>query len=189
MTIHHRPTDWLRSVGAQTDALDGLARFETWAELHRECPRGDWLLGIAARLGAPHDALVRAAIGCARVAAPHGDEAEAVLAVAARWADGQASEADVATATEALERAPAVDPASEAAQRAALAVGLGVADRDVLASAAAAAAESVILSSIDCGLELAMRWAHDKTATLVRAAIPWEILAPCVERIRTQHEG
>ncbi|MBN9168137.1 MAG: hypothetical protein J0I07_44825 [Myxococcales bacterium] len=163
-TTNTTPQEWLRSAGAQGDVIDGLARFGDWATLYRECPRGDWLLAIAERLGVDHVALVRAAI-----------------------ADrGAASE--VAEATRALEAAAsrAVDPASEAAGRAALAVGLGIDDRGVLPSAPAAAAESVMVASIDCGLELAMRWAHDKCASAVRSAVPWSTFDACIARIGSQ---
>ncbi|MBX3262430.1 MAG: hypothetical protein KF782_22310 [Labilithrix sp.] len=177
------PIDWLRSAGAQGDVIDGLARLTTWRAVYDECPRGDWLLAIAERLGVEHVALVRAAIACARVA-DVDDDAGAVLDAAARWADGHGGAGDVAAATRALEQAAsrAVDPAREAAGRAALAVGLGVEDRGVLPAAPAAAAESVMVASIDCGLELAMRWAHDRCAAAVRSAVPWSVFAGCVER-------
>lgn len=176
------PIAWLSAHHAQRDVLDGLARFEDWESLWRECPRGDWLLGIAERLGAEHTYLVRAALACARVA----DEAPApLLDLCQRWLDGDATSAEVNAATDALERAlgAAPDPASEAAMRAALAVGMGIADRGVLSSAPAAAVESVMMASIDCGFELAMRWAQDKCAAAVRSVLRWDVIAPCVERL------
>jgi hypothetical protein len=181
-----KPNEWLRSAGAQGDVVDALARFDDWAALYAECPRGDWLLGIAERLGVEHVALVRAAIGCARVALVDGDdEASALLEVASRWAEGTATTAEVTTATREVEAASskAVDPAREAACRAALAVGLGITapEEGVLASAPAAAAESVMVASIDCGFELAMRWAHDKCANAVRAAVPWNVFEACTK--------
>ncbi|HVJ93541.1 MAG TPA: hypothetical protein VM580_27255 [Labilithrix sp.] len=185
--ILHRPITWLRSAGAQGDVINGLAHYEDWQTLWTECPRGDWLLGIAERIGVDRVALVRAAIGCARIV--DGDEdAVRVIAMAEQWTEGRASDADVARETQRLEQASsrAVDPAREAADRAALAVGFGVADRRVLASAPAAAAESVMVSSMDCGFELAMRWAHDRCAAAVRAAIPWSAVQACVERLECQ---
>lgn len=179
-----KPIDWLRSAGAQGDVVDGLARYDDWRTLYEQCPRGDWLLGIAERIGVDHDALVRAAIGCARVA--DGDAAAThMLDVATRWTEGRATETEIREALRALEEAAsrAFDPSREAAARAALAVGLGIADRDVLTGAPAAAAESVIVASMDCGLELAMRWAHDKCVTAVRAAISWETFGARVEAL------
>ena len=169
------PIAWLSAHQAQRDVIDGLARFTTWEALWNECPRGDWLLGIAERIGVEHTDLVRAAVAAARVADPV-PEATALL-------DLVEAGADVAEATKKLENTTAPDPSSDATIRAAVAVGLGVADRAVLPSAAAAAVESIMLASIDCGFELAMRWAHDKTATAVRTALPWSLVAPCVARL------
>lgn len=186
------PIAWLRASGAQADVVDGLARYaKDWPTLWNECPRGDWLLGIALKLGVPHASAVRAAIGCAKVSsdlvAPVPAMARLfalVLDAAARFADGTGDTDEVARLTQELEHAMAAapDPVTEAAARGALAVGLGVADREVLASAAAAAAEAQMLSSIDCGFELAMRWAHDKCAAAVRAAIPWSSIETCLGR-------
>lgn len=188
------PLDWLAKRGAQRDVLDGLrAVGDDWQALWMTCERGDWLLGIAIELGVDHAALVRAAVGSARVALDHveGDLRDAsvvVLDAAEAWAraDGDEPRASaaalVAERTRALEEASsrAVDPASDAAMRAALAVGLGVADRAVLASAPAAAAEATIVATMDCGLAMAMRWAHDRCARAVRAAIPWAAVEPRV---------
>lgn len=191
MTSVKSPLEWLRASGAHGDVIDGLSSIralgeglEAWENLWSGCPRGDWLLGIAERVGVDHVSLVRAAIACARVA--DGDsEATRLLEIAERWTEGHATASEVEQATRELEEASsrAVDPAIEAAARAALAVGYGVADRGVLTGAPAAAAESVIVSSIDCGFELAMRWAHDKCANAVRTAVPWSVAAPCVERL------
>lgn len=186
------PIAWLRASGAQADVIDGLARWaKDWPTLWNECPRGDWLLGIAVKLGAPHPSAVRAAIGCARVSADllAGVPAIAqrfaqVLDAADRFAAGTADTDEVRAATKELELAmeDAPDPVTDAAARAALAVGLGVVERDALASAPAAAAEAQMMSSIECGYEMAMRWAHDKCAAAVRAAIPWPTIETCLAR-------
>jgi hypothetical protein len=186
------PIAWLRASGAQADVIDGLTRYaKDWPTLWNECPRGDWLLGIASKLGVDHACAIRAAIGCAKVSAdlvasvPTIAQSFAqVLDAAARFADGQATAEEVADVTTKLEHAmkSAPDPVSDAAARAALAVGLGAGDRELLASAPAAAAEAQMMSSIDCGYELAMRWAHDKCAAAVRAAIPWSLIETCLGR-------
>ena len=47
---------WLQESGAQRDVIDGLASFaDDWEAMWNGCPRGDWLLGIAERLGVDHD--------------------------------------------------------------------------------------------------------------------------------------
>lgn len=57
------PIAWLSAHGAQRDVIDGLGAIARDREtLHRECPRGDWLLGIYVKLGVDHASLVRAAI-------------------------------------------------------------------------------------------------------------------------------
>jgi hypothetical protein len=181
---------WLASSGAQRDVIDGLAPFDDWRAMWSGCPRGDWLLAIAERLAVDHVALVRAAIGCAELALDYvvGDEARTVLDAARRWTDGKASVDEVARVTAQLEEAskrPA-DPSCEAGMRAAVAVGLGVSDRAVLPTAPAAATEAAITASIDCGFEMAMRWAHDKCAAAVRAAVPWSLVEPCIARLGDQ---
>lgn len=186
------PIAWLRASGAQADVIDGLARYaDDWTTLWNECPRGDWLLGIALKLGVGHGLAIRAAVGCAKVSAdlvaavtPIAELFEQVLDAATRFADGAANADEVLRLTKELEHAmaSAPDPVSEAAARGALAVGLGVGEREVLASAPAAAAEAQMMSSIDCGYELAMRWAHDKCAVAVRAAIPWSVIETCLAR-------
>lgn len=188
----HEPIAWLRASGAQADVIDGLAGYaKDWPTLWNECPRGDWLLGIALKLGVEHGPAVRAAIGCAKVSAdlvaavPTIAQLFAqVLDAASRFAGGAANADEVARLAKELEQAmtSAPDPVSEAAARGALAVGLGVADKEVLPSAPAAAAEAQMMSSIDCGYELAMRWAHDKCAVAVRAAIPWSAIETCLAR-------
>ncbi len=185
------PLDWLRASGAQGDVIDGLARTGSardWETLWRECPRGDWLLGILERLGVDHVALVRAAVGCARTVDAGGEAAARLLDLAERWASGEAAASEVAEATRVLEQASSsvADPGAEAATRAALAVGYGVEDRAVLSSAPAAAAESAIVTAMsrgDASLELAIRRAHDACAHAVRAAVPWQLVAPCVARL------
>jgi hypothetical protein len=186
------PIAWLRASGAHGDVIDGLGRFASdWSSLYTQCPRGDWLLGIAVRLGVPQASAVRAAIGCARVAGdlvagfpPVAQLFAQVLDGAGRFADGAENGAEVADLTRALEQAMGEipDPTVDAAARAALAVGLGVADPAVLVASPAAAAEAQMMSSIDCGHEMAMRWAHDKCAAAVRAAIPWSVFETCLPR-------
>ena len=188
------PIAWLRASGAQGDVIEGLARYaQDWTTLWNECPRGDWLLGIAVKLGVDHRAAVQAAIGCARVSAdlvsgvaPIAQAFAQVLDAAMRFAGGAANTDEVRTRTKELERAmeSAPDPVTDAAARGALAVGLGVVEPDALASAPAAAAEAQMMSSIDCGYEMAMRWAHDKCAVAVRAAIPWPMIETCLARIQ-----
>jgi len=172
------PLAWLEARGAQSDVIEGLRPFGgDWSTLYEKCPRGDWLLGVATRLGVERPHLVRAAVACARTSLDRceGESAARLLDVAERWARGEATAAEVAAATHALEASAASvrEPSADAASRAALAVGLGIEDPDVLASAAAFAAEATIVATMECGVELAMGWAHRACADAVRAAIPF----------------
>lgn len=178
------PIAWLSAHEAQRDVIDGLSRFTTWESLWSECPRGDWLLGIAERIGVEHTHLVKAAVACARVADPE-EQSTAMLDLVDGWLAGRVTSEAIAKATHALDTALATapDPASDASMRTAIAVGMGIADRKVLPSAPAAAVESIMMASIDCGFELAMRWAHDKTAKAVRDALPWSVAAEHVARL------
>ena len=198
MAEHDEPLEWLKARGAQGDVIDGLRAMlgrapETdrgWRRLWEGCPRGDWLLGIATRLGVSHRTLVTAAAACARTAAtPSEAAAEPLLARAfalvdltERAAAGEASEEEVRAATRALDAASAraPSPAVDAAIRAALAVGMGLEDREVLAGAPACAAEAVMMATLDCGMPLVMGYAHAKCADAVRAAVPWSMVAPLV---------
>ena len=184
------PVEWLRASGAQGDVIDGLTRYaKDWPTLWNACPRGDWLLSIALKLGVDHALAVHAAIGCARVASDlaSADPAIAqafaqVLDAAERWTRAEETKEIVADKTRALEAASAraSDPSIEAAARAGIAVGMGITDREVLTAAPAAAAEAQMMASMDCGFEMAMRWAHDKCASAVRAAIPWSAIETCL---------
>lgn len=180
--------DWLTRAGASRDVIDGVRPIATsWEELYRECKRGDWLLGIAARAGVPLPLLVRAAVGSAKTAMTYvqAPEAERVLAAAAAFADGGPVEA-VHDATADLDDklAGARDPAEDAALRAVMAVGLGVDDPGTLASAPAAAAEATIVAVMDCAWSTAQRYAHATTANAVREAIPWADVAPLFAALR-----
>jgi hypothetical protein len=60
---------WLQHAGAQNDVVEWARPYGTdWNAAMTACPRADWLLGIAARLHLPREALARAAMACVRVA-------------------------------------------------------------------------------------------------------------------------
>ena len=83
----------------QMDACDGAM---TWlrAEQHptldaawAACPRGDWMLWLAAQCGVDRVLLVRAAVGCARTALAYTTDPRvaACLDTVEEWCDGCAS--------------------------------------------------------------------------------------------------
>lgn len=176
------PITWLESHGAQRDVLDGLRGIaRDWRTLWTSCPRGDWLLGIGVKLGVEHPRLILASIDCAEIALDHleGDARTKATAVITAAREGR----PVTEALRAFEAVKTVDPAAEAAARAIVAVAMGVTEAEVLVTAASSAAEAEIMSTIDCGLDLAMRWAHGTAADRVRVRIPWDIVAPLVEKL------
>ena len=176
------PITWLESHGAQRDVLDGLREIaRDWRTLWASCPRGDWLLGIAVKVGIDHPRLLLASIDCAEIALDHleGDARTKATAVITAAREGR----PVADALRAFEAVKIADPASEAAARAILSVAAGVTEPDVLVTAASSAAEAEIMSTIDCGLDLAMRWAHGTMADRVRVRIPWDVIAPLVAKL------
>lgn len=172
---------WLAAQGAQRD-------FVAWAEafgadvgaLWRACPRGDWLLAMAARLQAEPRALVLAACGCAEGALEHlpPDETsvQACLEAIRGWAlgTGYALSVDaIERMRNALEAArdAARDPAHAEATLAAIAALETLGDPAFAASAAAFAAQATTVSAADCGMLEAMRFAQHQTAQSVRSVL------------------
>src|SRR5688572_16379844 len=79
---------WLEREGANADLVEWSRPYG--AELDRlwsACPRGDWLLALAVRLGAERKLLVGAACGCARLALAYLPEDEPRLHAALRAAE------------------------------------------------------------------------------------------------------
>lgn len=182
------PLAWLSRQGAQRDVLDGLSPIgESWERIWRECKRGDWLLGIACRLGVAHASLVLAAVGAARTCPEEWRHppADALLDLAERWANGEVDADAIARATKALEAAigSVGHPVVEASMRAAYAVGEGVSDPGVLPMAAAAANEATILNVMECGMDLALGWAQAKCADAVRAHVSLGAFVAAAEAI------
>ena len=86
----------LRACAAATHWAESQPDAETaW----RQCPRGDWLLWIAARLDIDRKLLTRAACACARTALPHvpaGEERPRLaIEMAEAWSRGEATVDDV----------------------------------------------------------------------------------------------
>lgn len=174
---------WLESSGAQHDLVGWARAFSgdsarAWAE----CPRGDWMLAIAARAGVARPRVVEAACECARVALTYvgdGDAAaERAIAAAERWAREGATDDLAAAARAACEEASraadvAPDPAWRAATIAAVAAASAIDDPDAAAGAAAAAAEAAVYDAGDCAMMPALAYTQSQCAKRVRALIPW----------------
>lgn len=161
---HHDVVQW---VSASAPTLEA-----TWAT----CPRGDWLLAIAARLDAPADALARAAIGCARLVVDDADvpEAREALGVAEAVLAGTADAARADELRERTERAAsdAEDPLAVAILLAASAACGSFRDRSLAAAAAAHAVEAAVAGVADCAMMSAVGHMHRETARVARASVP-----------------
>lgn len=160
--------EWARPYGVEFGRL--------WSE----CPRGDWLLAIAARLGVEAPQLARAAAACARLSLAHLPEedrrpAEALgaLEAFARGAlDRDACGAHRSILAEALEGC--ADAAAGAALVAVQAAAETPFDREAAANAAAFAAQAAVIGAGDCAMLEALRFTQRKSAQLVRQAIAAE---------------
>ncbi|WP_236517878.1 hypothetical protein [Sandaracinus amylolyticus] len=164
---------WLEARGAYRDVVAWAEPFgDDWSAAWTACPRGDWLLAIAATLeGTDRRALVRAACGCAELALEVVDDAStrAALASARAWCDG--AEAPDPAALEAAFSMPS-DPAVQSAQGAALATLAAIHDPREAPGAAAGAVQANLLATGECALDAILRYAHATTAERVRAVLP-----------------
>lgn len=157
--------EWLSANGAQHDVVAWAGQHGAdWAELWRVCPRGDWLLAIAARRGVDAASIVAAARAVAKLALDHveGDERA--------WLD-QALAAPSSETADAIDvRAGAsVDPAHQAALTAvALAVRGSVDDAAMVPMLLVQAAA---MDAADCGMTAAVAYVQHRSAELVRDVI------------------
>jgi hypothetical protein len=157
------------------------ARGQQIANAWRVCPRGDWLLAIAVRLGASPESLVAAAAAAAATALdfmPDGEtRAGEALRVANAWARGEADEAAVAAALGSIEElaSSARDAAVEAAAEAVRAALLTTDDPGAAASAASHAGQAAVFDAGDCAMLAALRFAQEQAANAVRTHLdaPW----------------
>lgn len=123
--------DRIAALGACAEALRWLraARHPDLAAAWAVCPRGDWMLWLAARVAEPgsdaHRAVVAAAADCAGAAldiAPDAEAARHAVSTAQAWARGEATIHDCADADLACALVPysRVDAATAHATEAAL---------------------------------------------------------------------
>lgn len=184
-----RAGDILESLGADPTFVLWAAMYADLGEAWEACPRGDWLLSLAALVGVPRRVLVQAACDCARLAQRYQrpDEVAPARAIddAAGWAEGSRTSADCwASAFRTTSFARSIEASDARASHAAMAAAAaafacdGEADdryygtRAHAAEAALHAAAAYEGSSID---------AHQICADYVRAHVQTEAL---LSRIR-----
>lgn len=174
------PAEWLRREGASTDVVSWASAYATLDEAIAACPRGDWVLAIAAKRGAEASAIVRAAARIAELGTPYVRDAEsearasAAIAIAKRAADGeQIAASERAAAHGALEEAigRAMDPAAQSALMAALAALTAIEAPIEAASTAAMIAQAAAMDAGECAMTSALRWAQSESADIARAEL------------------
>ena len=150
----------------------------------KQCPRGDWLLWAAGRLGVDRKLLILAACDCAETALEFvhvGEERpRRAIETARRWAAGNATleevEAAAAAATYAADAAAyaaarAAYTATAAAYAAARAAYTATDAATVYASDAAAYAADAAATAARAAAA-----AHQRMPGIVRARIPWSVV-------------
>jgi hypothetical protein len=192
-------SDWKSAIAAMhpcEDARTWLAEFPgTAAQAWLRCPRGDWMLWVAAHAGVERRLVVRAACDCARLAlrfVPSGEERPRLAIEAVeRWCKGEASQDDVRAAA----AASSVYTIAVAAAAIATTTVAAASSSSVYAAAAAAAeaAAAAYASSSDAAAAVAAAYAYDSAAAqnrvlhrcarLVRRRIGWlQVLAAMEEQ-------
>ena len=170
---------WLEEQRAHHDIVSWARAFgDDWERVWLECPRGDWLLGLAVRRQVAPRYIVRAARDCALLPSTQLPDEEPwvarVFEVIEAWLAGTDEPAERQRALTLVEAA--IDEAPDAgSQAAAIAVRAALGAIDELSeapTAAAAAAEAVLHDVGDCAMMSALRWAHAQCAERVRAAVP-----------------
>jgi hypothetical protein len=172
---------WLDEMHATNDLVAWAAPLGSdFSAMWATCPRGDWMLAIAARAGASREHLALAASACARSSAyVLPDEAAGALAVldeVEAWARGERPPVDTTSIDERVDAFNPGDPAVATALEAIRSAARSAGDPDAAALAAANAAECAVHSVGDCAMMPALREAQQTCARHVRAAIPFEQL-------------
>ncbi|MFO0693282.1 MAG: hypothetical protein U0230_06995 [Polyangiales bacterium] len=167
---------FLREAGAHHDVVQWVSTSAPTLEATWEtCPRGDWLLAIAARLRAPSDSLARAAVDCARLVVADADvpAAREALLVVEAVLDGTEPATHADEARDRAERAAsdADDPLAVAILLAAAAACGSVRDPSLAAASAAHAVEAAVAGVPDCAMMSALGHMHRETARVARARV------------------
>ena len=99
-----------------TEALRFRMQYQTFKEAWAECPRGDWMLWIAQRVGVDLRTLTRAKALCALTVRHLMEDERSVRAceVSLKFADGEATREELAAAADAAADAAAADAAAAA---------------------------------------------------------------------------
>ncbi|MEM9194869.1 MAG: hypothetical protein AAGF12_37165 [Myxococcota bacterium] len=138
---------------------------EDWKALWDGCPRGDWLLALAARAEVESQKIAAAAVAVAEEVREYTEHPSVLEGLTALRA-GHPSELP----------SPA-DPIEDAALRALHAAALAQTDPAAAAGVAAALAHLAAVDAGDCAMMSAVAYAHHRAATVVRTIIGVDDLA------------
>lgn len=170
-----RVASWLSDAGAQRDVVEWAERAESWTAFWETCPRGDWLLAVAARAGVPREAVIRASLACVNVLRPYLPEQEAAIDRALALVRDKVSLSDGACdpvrsdLDELLTRCS--DPSAHAAVLAIQALVAALEDPSSAATFVALTVQAAVMDAGDCGMMQAARYTEHECARLVRESI------------------
>ncbi len=176
---------WLARLGAHRDVVDWAEPFGMdWERAWADCPRGDWLVGIAARRAVEPSALVRAACACARLARDYVpddaglDVLDRALGAAEVWAARRGPTGPLSALAIDLERlaGSAPDAAATSALLAASAATRTAMDPEAAVAAASLAIEAAVLAAGECGMMSALAFMRRKTADAVRTHVARQLV-------------
>lgn len=173
---------WLSGLGAHADVVRFFEPYgSNWSKAWSEVPRGDWMLGIAARLSDDTAALVRAAGACARIALKEGGESARALEAIERaedWAMRGGPAGHLEAEAETLEAE--AEGAASAAERAILLAAAAACRTAVEPAASVSAAQNAVEAALDARsgddpMEV-LRDVHAKCARAVRTHLPTQVV-------------
>jgi hypothetical protein len=168
---------FLARAGAQHDLVEWAAPYGADVEaLWQACPRGDWALAIAARLGVEPAAIQLAAGRCARLAlayVPDSDPLpERCLDALEAHATGAAGRPGPALYTQLMQAQAGAQDAACAEALLAIASALdALDDPSAAAGAAAFAAHAAMVGTAECAMLEAVRFVQRASAEEARRAI------------------
>ncbi len=182
-------SDWLAQSGAHHDLVEWARAYGCdFERAWNECPRGDWLLGLAAKVGVERPRIVLGAAACARIALSEIDPRERrplhAIETAERWARGGVSDDECRALSVELNRTRVEEPALACALGAAQAALESVGSPEVAPASAQNAVQAAVMTAADCAMLSVLSYTQQSSATEVRAHIPFEIF----DRARTSAE-
>lgn len=175
---------WLVASGAQHDLVSWATQHaDAWPQFWQQCPRGDWLLAVAARAGVPQEQLVDAAVACVPVLQPYLPDNEPMIENALALVRDRRSNAPTSAMVESTLRslngvlARCVDPAAHAAVMAVHALVESLKEPMAAVSVVVATVQAAVMDAGDCGMIEAARFTEHECARVVRNVIVLDAVA------------